>query len=120
VFHADFIEKPPGRGGAGRLDVEGTVSGFDENKAKRASPLHRAPFMIVGKLRHGRRSESKTFSFVKRTTQRTASRRFRRPPCCCAAAGGGDYEAYRPRGVLRRHRPSLPEELRQLGEAGCR
>jgi len=121
-FHADFIEKLAGARAAGRLDVEGTVSGFDENKAKEGKPFAPRAFMIVGKLRHGRPIEVENFSFVKANTQRTAKQTIPSPTMLLRGGRAAvNYEAY----------PDLEEfyadiaevyreELRQLGEAGCR
>ena len=121
-FHADFIEKLAGARAAGRLDVEGTVSGFDENKAKEGKPFAPRAFTIVGKLRHGQPIEVENFSFVKANTQRTAKQTIPSPTMLLRGGRAAvNYEAY----------PDLEEfyadiaevyreELRQLGEAGCR
>jgi len=121
-FHADFIEKLAGARAAGRLDVEGTVSGFDENKAKEGKPFAPRAFTIVGKLRHGQPIEVENFGFVKANTQRTAKQTIPSPTMLLRGGRAAvNYEAY----------PDLEEfyadiaevyreELRQLGEAGCR
>jgi len=121
-FHADFIEKLAGARAAGRLDVEGTVSGFDANKAKEGKPFAPRAFTIVGKLRHGQPIEVENFSFVKANTQRTAKQTIPSPTMLLRGGRAAvNYEAY----------PDLEEfyadiaevyreELRQLGEAGCR
>ncbi len=121
-FHADFIEKLAGARVAGRLDVEGTVSGFDENKAKEGKPFAPRAFTIVGKLRHGQPIEVENFGFVKANTQRTAKQTIPSPTMLLRGGRAAvNYEAY----------PDLEEfyadiaevyreELRQLGEAGCR
>jgi 5-methyltetrahydropteroyltriglutamate--homocysteine methyltransferase len=121
-FHTDFIEKLAGARAAGRLDVEGTVSGFDGNEAKEGKPFAPRAFTIVGKLRHGQPIEVENFSFVKANTQRTAKQTIPSPTMLLRGGRAAvNYEAY----------PDLEEfyadiaevyreELRQLGEAGCR
>jgi len=121
-FHADFIEKLAGARAAGRLDVEGTVSGFDENKAKEGKPFAPRAFMIVGKLRHGRPIEVENFSFVKANTQRTAKQTIPSPTMLLRGGRAAvNYEAYPDlEEFLRRHRRGLPGRAQAARRAGCR
>jgi len=121
-FHADFIEKLAGARAAGRLDVEGTVSGFDENKAKEGKPFAPRAFTIVGKLRHEQPIEVENFSFVKANTQRTAKQTIPSPTMLLRGGRAAvSYEAYPDLEELYADIAEVyREELRQLGEAGCR
>jgi 5-methyltetrahydropteroyltriglutamate--homocysteine methyltransferase len=121
-FHADFIEKIDGARAAGRLEVKDTVSGFDERKAHSGKPFAPRAFAITGKLRHARPIEVGNFRFVKANTTRTAKQALPSPTMLLRGGRGAvSVEAY----------PDLEEfhadiakvyreELRQLGEAGCR
>src|SRR6267378_2789417 len=112
-FHADFIEKLAGARAAGGLDEKRTVTG------KRFAPR---AFTIVGKLRHAQPIEVENFRFVKANTTRTAKQTMPSPTMLLRGGRAAvSYEAY----------PDLQEfyadiaevyreELRQLGEAGCR
>ena len=121
-FHADFIEKLGGARAAGRLDVEGTVSGFDQNKAEGGKPFAPRAFTIVGKLRHGQPIEVENFSFVKANTERTAKQAIPSPTMLLRGGRSAvSPEAYPDleefyEDIARVYR----EELRQLGAAGCR
>jgi len=121
-FHADFLEKLDGAKAAGRLAVEDTVSGFDENKAKEGKPFAPRAFAITGRLRHWQPIEVENFKFVKANTTRTAKQTIPSPTMLLRGGRAAvSYEAYPDlqefyadiAGVYR-------EELRQLGEAGCR
>jgi 5-methyltetrahydropteroyltriglutamate--homocysteine methyltransferase len=121
-FHADFIEKLDGAKAAGRLDVKDTVSGLDENRAVTGKPFAPRAFTIVGKLRHAQPIEVENFKFVKAHTQRTAKQTMPSPTMLLRGGRAAvSSEAYPDlqefhadiAGVYR-------EELRQLGEAGCR
>ena len=121
-FHADFIEKLGGARAAGRLAIEGTVSGLDEERTVTGKPFAPRAFTIVGKLRHGQPIEVENFMFVKANTKRTAKQAIPSPTMLLRGGRAAvSYEAY----------PDLEEfyadiaevyreELRQLGEAGCR
>jgi methionine synthase II (cobalamin-independent) len=121
-FHADFIEKLDGAKASGRLDVKDTVSGFDANQAEAGKPFAPRAFSITGKLRHSRPIELENFRFVKANTRRTAKQTMPSPTMLLRGGRGAvSREAY----------PDLEEfhadiakvyreELRQLGEAGCR
>ena len=121
-FHADFIEKLDGARAAGRLAVEDTVSGLDENRTVSGKPFAPRAFTIVGKLRHARPIEVENFKFVKASTQRTPKQTMPSPTMLLrggrAAVSSEAYpdleEFYTD--IARVYR----EELRQLGEAGCR
>ncbi len=121
-FHADFIEKLDGARAAGRLAVEDTVSGLDENRAVTGKLFAPRAFTIFGKLRHARPIEVENFKFVKASTQRTPKQTMPSPTMLLrggrAAVSSEAYpdleEFYTD--VARVYR----EELRQLGEAGCR
>jgi len=122
-FHADFIEKLDGARAAGRLDVKDTVSGQDEKRTVTGGkPFAPRAFKIVGKLRHARPIEVENFKFVKANTERTAKQTIPSPTMLLRGGRAAvSSEAY----------PDLQEfysdiakvyreELRQLGEAGCR
>ncbi len=121
-FHADFIEKLDGARAAGRLAVEDTVSGVDENRTVTGKRFAPRAFTIVGKLRHSRPIEVESFKFVKANTQRTAKQTMPSPTMLLRGGRAAvSVEAY----------PDLEEfhsdiakvyreELQQLGEAGCR
>jgi len=121
-FHADFIEKLDGARAAGRLDVKDTVSGFDAKKEESGKPFAPRAFAITGKLRHSRPIEVDNFKFVKANTRRTAKQTMPSPTMLLRGGRAAvSKEAY----------PELEEfhadivqvyreELRQLGEAGCR
>ncbi|HET7764466.1 MAG TPA: 5-methyltetrahydropteroyltriglutamate--homocysteine S-methyltransferase [Burkholderiales bacterium] len=121
-FHADFIEKLDGAKAAGRLDVKDTASGFDARTEEKGKPFAPRAFAIAGKLRHARPIEVENFRFLKANTARTAKQTMPSPTMLLrggrAAVSADAYpdlaefhadiaEVYR-------------EELRQLGEAGCR
>lgn len=121
-FHADFIEKLEGARAAGRLEVKGTVSGFDGNRNESDKPFAPRAFSITGKLRHARPIEVENFKFVKANTSRTPKQTMPSPTMLLRGGRAAvSKEAY----------PDLEEfhadiakvyreELRQLGEAGCR
>jgi 5-methyltetrahydropteroyltriglutamate--homocysteine methyltransferase len=121
-FHADFIEKLDGARAAGRLDVKDTVSGLDEKRTVTGKPFAPRAFTIVGKLRHAQPIEVENFKFVKANTKRTAKQTMPSPTMLLrggrAAVSSEAYpdlqEFYTD--IARVYR----EELRQLGEAGCR
>jgi methionine synthase II (cobalamin-independent) len=121
-FHADFIEKLDGALAAGRLDVKDTVSGLDEERTVTGKPFAPRAFTIVGKLRHGQPIEVENFSFVKANTERTAKQTIPSPTMLLRGGRAAvSYEAYPDlqefyADIARVYR----EELRQLGEAGCR
>jgi len=120
-FHTDFIEKLDGARAEGRLAVEDTVSGLDENRTVTGKPFAPRAFTIVGKLRHAQPIEVENFRFVKANTTRTAKQTIPSPTMLLRGGRAAvSYEAY----------PDLQEfyadiaevyreELRQLGEAGC-
>ena len=121
-FHADFIDKLDGARATGRLAVRDTVSGFDENKAREGKRFAPRAFSITGKLRRARAIEVDAFKFVSANTHRTAKQTIPSPTMLLRGGRAAvSYEAY----------PDLQEfyadiaevyreELRQLGEAGCR
>jgi 5-methyltetrahydropteroyltriglutamate--homocysteine methyltransferase len=121
-FHADFIEKLEGARAAGRLDVKDTASGFDGEKGSQGKPFAPRAFAITGKLRHTRAIEVENFRFVKANTSRTPKQTMPSPTMLLRGGRGAvSAEAY-PRleefhaDIVKVYR----EELRQLGEAGCR
>ncbi len=121
-FHADFIEKLEGTRAGGRLDVKNTASGFDENKAESGKPFAPRAFSITGKLRHTRAIEVDNFRFVKANTRRTAKQTMPSPTMLLRGGRGAvskeaypDLEQFHA-DIVKVYR----EELRQLGEAGCR
>ncbi len=121
-FHADFIEKLEGTRAGGRLDVKNTASGFDENKAGSGKPFAPRAFSITGKLRHTRAIEVDNFRFVKANTRRTAKQTMPSPTMLLRGGRGAvskeaypDLEQFHA-DIVKVYR----EELRQLGEAGCR
>jgi 5-methyltetrahydropteroyltriglutamate--homocysteine methyltransferase len=121
-FHADFIEKLDGAKAAGRLDVKGTASGFDQKENASGKPFAPRAFAITGKLRHARPIEVENFSFVRANTTRTAKQTMPSPTMLLRGGRAAvSADAY----------PDLEEfhadiakvyceELRQLGGAGCR
>lgn len=120
-FHADFIEKLDGARAAGRLDVKDTVSGFDE-KTESSKPFAPRAFSITGKLRHSRPIEVENFKFVKANTTRTPKQTMPSPTmllrggrAAVSADAYPDLEEFHA-DIVKVYR----EELRQLGEAGCR
>jgi methionine synthase II (cobalamin-independent) len=121
-FHADFIEKLDGARAAGRLDVEDTVSGFDRKKAEGGKPFAPRAFLITGKLRHTRPIEVDNFTFVKTNTSRTAKQTMPSPTMLLRGGRAAvSKEAYPDLGEFRSDIAKVyREELRQLGEAGCR
>jgi 5-methyltetrahydropteroyltriglutamate--homocysteine methyltransferase len=121
-FHADFIEKLEGARAAGRLDVKDTASGFDGEKGSEGKPFAPRAFAITGKLRHTRAIEVENFRFVKANTSRTPKQTMPSPTMLLRGGRGAvSAEAY-PHleefhaDIVKVYR----EELRQLGEAGCR
>ena len=121
-FHADFIEKLEGARAAGRLDVKDTASGFDGEKGSAGKPFAPRAFAITGKLRHMRAIEVENFRFVKANTSRTPKQTMPSPTMLLRGGRSAvSAEAY-PRleefhaDIVKVYR----EELRQLGEAGCR
>jgi 5-methyltetrahydropteroyltriglutamate--homocysteine methyltransferase len=121
-FHADFIEKLDGARAAGRLAIKDTVSGLDEERTVAGKPFAPRAFAIVGRLRHWQPIEVENFKFVKANTTRTAKQTIPSPTMLLRGGRAAvSYEAYPDlqefyadiAGVYR-------EELRQLGEAGCR
>jgi len=120
-FHADFIEKLDGAKAAGRLAVEGTVSGVDEKRTVTGKPFAPRAFTIVGKLRHSRPIEVENFKFVKANTKRTAKQTMPSPTMLLRGGRSAvSSEAYPDleefyADIARVYR----EELRQLGAAGC-
>jgi len=121
-FHADFIEKLDGARAAGRLDVKDTVSGLDEKRTVTGKPFAPRAFTIVGKLRHARPIEVENFKFVKANTKRTAKQTIPSPTMLLRGGRAAvSPEAYPDlqefyADIAKAYR----EELRQLGEAGCR
>src|SRR5437879_4339463 len=121
-FHADFIEKLAGARAAGRLDLKDAESGLDEKRTLTGKRFAPRAFTIVGKLRHTQPIEVENFRFVKANTTRTAKQTIPSPTMLLRGGRAAvSYEAY----------PDLQEfyadiaevygqELRQLGEAGCR
>ena len=121
-FHADFIEKLAGARAAGRLDVKDAESGLDEKRTVTGKRFAPRAFTIVGKLRHAQPIEVENFRFVKANTTRTVKQTMPSPTMLLRGGRAAvSYEAY----------PDLQEfyadiakvyqeELRQLGEAGCR
>ena len=121
-FHADFIEKLAGARAAGRLDLKDAESGLDEKRTLTGKRFAPRAFTIVGKLRHTQPIEVENFRFVKANTTRTAKQTMPSPTMLLRGGRAAvSYEAY----------PDLQEfyadiaevyreELRQLGEAGCR
>jgi 5-methyltetrahydropteroyltriglutamate--homocysteine methyltransferase len=121
-FHADFIEKLDGARAAGRLAIKDTVSGLDEERTVAGKLFAPRAFAIVGRLRHWQPIEVENFKFVKANTTRTAKQTIPSPTMLLRGGRAAvSYEAYPDleefyadiAGVYR-------EELRQLGEAGCR
>ena len=121
-FHADFIEKLDGARAAGRLDVKDTVSGFDENKTASGKPFAPRAFSITGKLRHTRPIEVENFRFVKANTRRTAKQTMPSPTMLLRGGRAAvSTDAYPDLGEFHADIVKVyQEELRQLGEAGCR
>jgi 5-methyltetrahydropteroyltriglutamate--homocysteine methyltransferase len=121
-FHADFIEKLDGARAAGRLDVKDTVSGFDENKTASGKPFAPRAFSITGKLRHTRPIEVENFRFVKANTRRTAKQTLPSPTMLLRGGRAAvSTDAYPDLGEFHADIVKVyQEELRQLGEAGCR
>ena len=121
-FHADFIEKLDGARAAGRLDVKDTVSGFDGSKIAEGKPFAPRAFAITGKLRHTRPIEVDNFKFVKASTSRTAKQTMPSPTMLLRGGRGAvSREAYPDLGEFHADIAKVyREELRQLGEAGCR
>jgi 5-methyltetrahydropteroyltriglutamate--homocysteine methyltransferase len=121
-FHADFIEKLEGARAAGRLDVKDTVSGFDQKKAESGKPFAPRAFSITGKLRHVRPIEVDNFKFVKANTSRTAKQTMPSPTMLLRGGRAAvSADAYPDLGEFRADVVKVyQEELRQLGEAGCR
>jgi methionine synthase II (cobalamin-independent) len=121
-FHADFIEKLDGARAAGRLDVKDTVSGFDGGKIAEGKPFAPRAFAITGKLRHARPIEVDHFRFVKANTSRTAKQTLPSPTMLLRGGRGAvSREAYPDLGEFHADIAKVyREELRQLGEAGCR
>jgi len=121
-FHADFIEKLDGAKAAGRLDVKNTASGFDGEKGAEGKPFAPRAFAITGKLRHVRPIEVDNFSFVKANTARTAKQTMPSPTMLLRGGRAAvSVEAYPDldefhADIVKVYR----EELRQLGDAGCR
>ncbi len=121
-FHADFIEKLAGARASGRLDVKDAESGLDEKRTLTGKRFAPRAFTIVGKLRHTQPIEVENFRFLKANTTRTAKQTIPSPTMLLRGGRAAvSYEAY----------PDLQEfyadiaevyreELRQLGEAGCR
>jgi 5-methyltetrahydropteroyltriglutamate--homocysteine methyltransferase len=121
-FHADFIEKLDGAKAAGRLAVEDTVSGVDEKRTVTGKRFAPRAFTIVGKLRHSRPIEVENFKFVKANTERTAKQTMPSPTmllrggrAAVSSEAYPDLEEFHA-DIARVYR----EELRQLGDAGCR
>ena len=119
-FHADFIEKLEGAKSAGQLDLKGRAGALDEKAG--GKPFAPRAFAITGKLRHSRPIEVESFKFVKANTARTPKQTMPSPTMLLRGGRAAvSREAY----------PDLAEfhadiakvyrdELRQLGEAGCR
>jgi 5-methyltetrahydropteroyltriglutamate--homocysteine methyltransferase len=121
-FHADFIEKLDGAKAAGRLAVEDTVSGVDEKRTVTGRRFAPRAFTIVGKLRHSHPIEVENFRFVKANTQRTAKQTM--PSPTMLLRGGRSAVSSEAYPDLEEFHSDIAavyrEELRQLGEAGCR
>jgi 5-methyltetrahydropteroyltriglutamate--homocysteine methyltransferase len=121
-FHADFIEKLDGAKAAGRLDVKDTASGFDAGTEEKGRPFAPRAFAITGKLRHARPIEVENFSFVKANTVRTAKQTMPSPTMLLRGGRGAvNADAYPDLAEFHSDVAEVyREELRQLGEAGCR
>jgi len=121
-FHADFIEKLDGAKAAGRLDVKDTVSGFDRKKEESGKPFAPRAFAITGKLRHARPIEVENFLFVKANTARTPKQTMPSPTMLLRGGRAAvSVDAYPDLEELHTDIAKVyREELRQLGEAGCR
>jgi 5-methyltetrahydropteroyltriglutamate--homocysteine methyltransferase len=121
-FHADFIDKLEGAKAVGRLDIKDTVSGFDENRTESGRPFAPRAFAIKGKLRHSRPIEVDNFRFVKANTSRTAKQTM--PSPTMLLRGGRSAVSVEAYPDLEEFHADIAlvyrEELRQLGEAGCR
>jgi len=121
-FHADFIEKLDGAKTSGQLDVKGAAGGSAGDKTREGRPFAPRAFSITGKLRHARPIEVDNFRFVKANTSRTAKQTIPSPTmllrggrAAVSAEAYPDLEEFHA-DIAKVYR----EELRQLGEAGCR
>jgi 5-methyltetrahydropteroyltriglutamate--homocysteine methyltransferase len=121
-FHADFIEKLDGARAAGRLDVEDTASGFDAGAEQKGKPFAPRAFAITGKLRHSRPIEVENFKFVRANTKRTPKQTMPSPTMLLRGGRAAvSREAYPDLAGFHADIAQVyREELRQLGEAGCR
>jgi 5-methyltetrahydropteroyltriglutamate--homocysteine methyltransferase len=121
-FHADFIEKLDGAKAAGRLDVKDTVSGFDSKQEEKGKPFAPRAFAITGKLRHSRPIEVENFSFVRANTTRTPKQTIPSPTMLLRGGRAAvSVQAYPDLEEFHADIASVyREELRQLGDAGCR
>lgn len=121
-FHADFIEKLDGAKAAGRLDVKDTASGFDAGTEEKGKPFAPRAFAITGKLRHSRPIEVENFRFVKANTKRTPKQTMPSPTMLLRGGRAAvNREAYPDLAEFHADIAEVyREELRQLGEAGCR
>ena len=121
-FHADFIEKLDGAKAAGRLDVKDTASGFDGEKEAAGKPFAPRAFAITGKLRHARAIEVENFRFVKANTKRTPKQTMPSPTMLLRGGRAAvSAEAYPDLAEFHADIVTVyREELRQLGDAGCR
>jgi 5-methyltetrahydropteroyltriglutamate--homocysteine methyltransferase len=121
-FHADFIEKLEGARSQGRLAVQGAESGALEVKAGEGKPFAPRGFEVSGKLRHARPIESENFRYVKAHTKRTPKQTIPSPTMLLRGGRGAvSREAYPDLAEFHADIAKVyREELRQLGEAGCR
>ena len=121
-FHADFIEKLAGARAAGRLDVKDAESGLDEKRTVTGKRFAPRAFTIVGKLRHAQPIEVENFRFLKANTTRTAKQTMPSPTMLLRGGRAAvSYEAYPDLQELYADIAEVyREELKQLGEAGCR
>src|SRR5204863_7947567 len=106
----------------GRLAIEDTVSGVDEERTVTGKPFAPRAFTIVGKLRHGQPIEVENFMFVKANTKRTAKQAI--PSTTMLLRGGRaavSYEAYPdPQQVYADIAEHYRQQLHQHGDTGCR
>ena len=119
-FHADFIEKLEGAKSAGQLDLKERAGALDEKAG--GKPFAPRAFAITGKLRHSRPIEAENFRFVKASTQRTPKQTMPSPTMLLRGGRAAvSREAYPDLAEFRADIAKVyRDELRQLGEAGCR
>ncbi len=121
-FSSDFIEKLDGARSPGRLAVRGTAGGGLEEKAAPGKPFAPRAFIVTGRLRHARPIEVENFKFVKANTRRTPKQTM--PSPTMLLRGGRSAVSREAYPDLARFHADIAkvyrEELRELGEAGCR